>query len=181
MRILLLVAILLAIIIAGSFKAILKLMYPIKYKELVFQYAGENNIDPYLVFSIIKAESGFDPDATSRKNARGLMQITDSTGNWGAEKLEIDNFIVDDLYLPEINIRIGCWYISQLMKEFNNDMHLVISAYNAGSGNVSSWLKNRDLSRDGKVLDRIPFKETENYLRKVNKYYEIYRKLYGKG
>ena len=112
LRILLLVAILLAIIIAGSFKAILKLMYPIKYKELVFQYAGENNIDPYLVFSIIKAESGFDPDATSRKNARGLMQITDSTGNWGAEKLEIDNFIVDDLYLPEINIRIGCWYIS---------------------------------------------------------------------
>jgi len=174
------VTILLVIIAAGSFDAILKLVYPLKYKELVFRYAGEHNIDPYLVFSIIKAESGFDPDATSRKNARGLMQITDRTGNWGAEKLEIENFITDDLYLPEINIRIGCWYISQLMKEFGNNMNLVISAYNAGSGNVSSWLKNKDLSRDGKELDRIPFKETENYLKKVNKYYDMYKKLYKK-
>ncbi len=157
-----------------------KLIYPLKYKEYVYRYSYQNGIDPYLVFAIIKAESNFDPNATSPKNARGLMQITDKTGLWGADKLKIENFSNQSLYDPETNITIGCWYISRLMREFGGDVDLVITAYNGGSGNVNEWLKNREYSYTGDTLDRIPFKETTVYLKRVKNFYISYKELYGK-
>lgn len=161
--------------------SILKIVYPIKYGEYVFRYSRESNIDPYLVFAIIKVESGFNPQATSSKNARGLMQITDKTGKWGAESLNLDNFAVGELYDPKTNIQIGCWYLNMLMKEFNNDLNLAVAAYNAGSGNVSKWLKDTNYSSSGQLnLDRIPFKETRDYIKKVKKCHLIYKRLYEK-
>lgn len=176
----LILVLLLTAFLAVRPEPVLKLIYPLKYDELVFMYAKENGIDPYLVFSIIKAESNFDPDATSSRNARGLMQVTDKTGAWAAEKLGMDDFVTDDLYRPDANIKIGCWYIRQLMREFGSNINLVIAAYNAGSGNVSSWLKDEELSRNGEELVIIPFKETDNYLKRVIKYYKMYQKLYAK-
>lgn len=170
----------LALIAISSLDYIQKIKYPLKFKEEVFKYSKEHNVDPYLIYAIIKAESNFNPDATSRKNAKGLMQITDKTGLWGAERLGLEGFVEDELYNPDTNIRIGCWYVRQLMKEFDNNMDLVIAAYNGGSGNVSEWLKNKELSRTGKTLEKIPFKETDNYLKKVKKYHSIYRRLYVK-
>lgn len=157
-----------------------KLIYPLKYKEYVFQYAQSNNIDPYLVFAIMKAESNFDPDATSHKNARGLMQIMDSTGTWGAKSMGLEGFEVNDLYDPEVSIAIGCWYLNWLMKEFEGNVDLVVAAYNGGSGRVNEWLKNRNYSRTGDKLDIIPYKETEMYVKKVKNYYITYKELYEK-
>ena len=155
-----------------------KLMFPLKYKQYVYKYSAEHGIDPYLIFAIIKAESSFNPWATSVKDAKGLMQITEKTGIWGAQSLKIKNFSADSLYDPETNIRIGCWYISMLMKEFDNNTDLVIAAYNGGSGNVSGWLKDRNYSRSGNSLEKIPFKETDRFLKKVKNYYSIYKSLY---
>jgi len=155
-----------------------KVLFPVKYKEYVYKYSIQNKVDPYLVFAIIKAESSFNPRAISTKNARGLMQISEKTGNWGAQSLKIEQFSVDRLYDPDVNIRIGCWYLNSLMKEFDNNLDLVIAAYNGGSGNVSEWLKDRNLSGSGNSLDRIPFKETEIYLKRVKNYYSIYKTLY---
>jgi soluble lytic murein transglycosylase len=155
-----------------------KIIYPLKYREYVYKYSVDNNIDPYLVFAVIKAESSFNPWAVSPKKARGLMQISEITGNWVAESLGIDGFSAEMLFEPEINIQIGCWYLSTLMTEFNNNLDLVIAAYNAGSGNVNKWLKSKDYSSSGSYLERIPFKETELYLRKVKTYYSVYRGLY---
>lgn len=156
----------------------LKLIYPVKYKEYVFKYSLQNNIDPYLVFAIIKAESGFNPEAVSRKNARGLMQISEKTAMWGAKSLELENFDEESLFDPEINIKIGCWYIAALMKEFGNDTDLVIAAYNGGSGNVNDWLRDKDYSDSGTKLDKIPFRETELFVKKVKNYHYVYLKLY---
>jgi soluble lytic murein transglycosylase len=156
----------------------LKLAYPLKYKEYVFKYSLQNNIDPYLVFAIIKAESGFKPEAISRKNARGLMQISEKTAMWGAESLGLENFAYETLFDPEINIMIGCWYIAILMKEFDNDIDLVITAYNGGSGNVNDWLRDKNYSDSGTKLDKIPFRETELFLKRVKNYYYVYSKLY---
>jgi len=133
-----------------------KIIFPLKYSEYVYKYSVENNIDPYLVFAIIKAESGFNPRAVSRKNARGLMQISEVTGKWGAESLGYKEFSIESLYEPEINIQIGCWYLNTLMNEFNNNIDLVIAAYNGGSGNVNKWLKNKDYSNSGSNLKKIP-------------------------
>ena len=173
------IVLLVGIISISNSKAFQKVAYPLKYKVQVIKYSRQNNIDPYLVFSIIKAESGFNPNAVSKSQAMGLMQLTEGTAIWGAQKLKIKNFIIDDLYKPEINIRIGCWYIGQLMKEFKQkDPELVIVAYNGGSGNVNSWLKNKSFSSNGIKLETIPFKETDNFLRKVKRYYDKYLWLY---
>lgn len=168
--------IIIAIIDNSTF--VLKISYPTKYKEFVIENSIKNNIDPHLVFAIIKAESGFNPKATSHKNAKGLMQITDKTGRWGADCLKLKGYSDEMLYIPQTNIQIGCWYIGMLMKEFDNNIEHVIAAYNGGSGNVNEWLKNDNLTNSDNKLDRIPFKETENYLKKVKDYYLVYKKLY---
>lgn len=173
------VIIFLAILVVILFvfdQAVLR-VYPLKYRDLVQVYSERFNVDPFLVFAIIKAESNFRPEAVSPKKARGLMQISERTGKWGAEKLHLADYSNEKLFDPEINIYIGCWYLSVLYDEFG-DSDLVIAAYNGGSGNVTQWLKDRDLSADGKTLDRIPFRETDQYLKRVNNYYSMYKKLY---
>jgi len=152
-------------------------LYPLKYHEYIEKYSQEYDVDPYLVLAVIKVESSFRHRAVSPKNAMGLMQITERTGKWGAEQIGLRSFSEEMLFDPEYNIQIGCWYLSRLYREFG-DTDLVIAAYNAGSGNVSKWLKNRDLSRTGETLDKIPFRETEKYLKKVKNSYEVYKKLY---
>jgi len=100
------------VVIAAAFAVILLLLngigrslFPLEYKDLVIRYAKENDLDPFLVFSVIKAESNFNPNATSHKNARGLMQIIDDTGIWAAEKMGIEGFRVEHLYDPKIILR----------------------------------------------------------------------------
>lgn len=173
--IILFVAILVTIVIILDNAAML--LYPVKYHDLVQQYSEKYNIDPYLVLAIIKVESNFKPEAVSPKNARGLMQISEKTGKWGADKLKLADYVNENLFDPETNILIGCWYLSVLYGEFN-DTDLVLAAYNGGSGNVNQWLKDSKLSATGKHLDKIPFKETEQYIKKVNNSYIIYKKLY---
>ncbi|MGL6107635.1 lytic transglycosylase domain-containing protein [Romboutsia sp.] len=166
------------IILFGTFfsetKIIDKIMYPKKYSEQVIKYSNEFNVDKNLVYSIMKAESKFKKNAVSNKGAKGLMQISDITRNWAIEELNLGTI---DIFDPEINIRIGCWYLNKLYKEFG-DKNLVIAAYNGGSGNVRKWLDNKDYSRDGENLHSIPFQETSNYVQKVNKNYEMYNKIY---
>jgi soluble lytic murein transglycosylase len=181
----------LLILIVYAAKAAVKYLYPLKYKEYVFEYSSlYDNLDPFLVFSVIKAESGFNPNATSHKNARGLMQITDDTSIWIAEKMKIENFKVEDLYDPKTNIKMGCWYLNNLMDEFmyENGVYIseeeserrkmVLAAYNAGRGNVALWLKDKKFSSSGRTLEVIPFEETKKYVEKVQNYYIIYQKLY---
>jgi len=154
--------------------------YPIGYKSMIVEYSKEYDLDPYLVASIINVESKYDKDAISQKGARGLMQISPSTGKWASEVLGIDNYSEDILFDPETNIRIGTWYLDTLFKEFDYNLELVLAAYNAGSGNVSKWLKDEKYSNDRTSLSIIPFKETEDYLVRVNQSYKVYSTLYKK-
>lgn len=150
--------------------------YPYKYREIVNEYSKEYNLDPLFVLSVIKVESNFNPEATSNMGAMGLMQITKETGQDIANRIGDVNFKPEDLYNPKINIEMGCWYLNNLFREFQ-DKDLVIAAYNGGRGNVQKWLNNTDYSKDGQ-LTNIPFEETKNYLKKVNNDLEVYTKIY---
>ncbi|MBU5485558.1 lytic transglycosylase domain-containing protein [Clostridium sp. MSJ-11] len=158
----------------------MKKLYPLKYSDIVYKYSREYDIDPYLVFSVIKAESNFNPDAVSHKSAYGLMQVTSTTGEWIAEQMKIEDFTLNKLFDPEYNIPMGCWYIDNLRKEFGDNMDVVLAAYNAGRGNVQKWLNDTEHSKDGKNLHYIPFKETDKYVKKVKVNYKIYKFLYDK-
>lgn len=164
------------ILVCGNY-CIKKYLYPYKYGEIVDKYSYEYNLDPYLVLAVIKTESNFNSNAESNKGAKGLMQIMDSTGEWIASKLEVDNFNTNMLYDPEVNIEFGCWYLNNLLKEFD-DLSLALTAYNGGSGNVTKWLNDPKYSNDGQNLTYIPFKETKKYVDKVSTRYNIYKFLY---
>ncbi|MDP4180924.1 MAG: lytic transglycosylase domain-containing protein [Bacillota bacterium] len=178
--------ILFVVVAAGLLLALVKQVYPVKYKDSVMKYSLEYSVDPYLVFSVIKAESNFKYTALSPRKAIGLMQITEDTGIWAAKKMKLDNFEVKDLYDPDINIRIGCWYLKYLENQFRNDKlgteeeikEFVLASYNGGRSNVLKWIKNIENNGTGLFFDSIAFKETKNYVKKVKGNYKIYKRIY---
>lgn len=163
--------------ISGANYVLKEYIFPFRHREVILKYSKENNLDPYLVLSVIMAESRFDSGAKSHKDAMGLMQITDDTGKWIAQQMGLTEYSEDKLYQEEYNIKMGCWYLNNLYEEFG-DKDLCIAAYNAGRGRVNEWLNNKEYSKDGKSLNYIPYKETKKYVDKVNTYYKIYKKMY---
>lgn len=173
-----LVSILLILLLFILAKPIGRILFPIKYSQFINQYSAQYNLDSYLIVAIIKTESNFQDDAKSNKNAIGLMQITPETGRWIASKHKISNFNEEMLLDEETNIKFGCWYIRDLYNEFNDNLDNVLAAYNGGRGNVNKWLQDERYSKDGKVLQEIPFKETAQYVKKVEFYFNVYKFLY---
>ena len=151
-----------------------KYLYPLKYKEEVLSCCQEYGLNPYLIFSVIKTESSFNEKAVSDKGAKGLMQITDSTAKYIAKLMGVREY---DIYSPKTNIRFGCYYIKILRDRFMIE-ETALCAYNAGEGNVSKWLKNKEYSLDGVNLSLVPYKETEQYIKKIYKSSAKYEKLY---
>jgi len=157
----------------------LKIVYPLKYSEYVYKYSEENDLDPLFSFAIIKAESNFDEKAMSTSNAIGLMQLLEKTAEEIAiDDLQMEEFNKNDLYVPETNIKIGLKYFSKLLKQYDYNYNLAIAAYNAGTGNVKKWIEQGIIKDNGEDIENIPFKETNNYVRKINRNYKIYKKLY---
>lgn len=171
----------LIIILILNMSRIAKMFFPIYYPEYIYKYSHDYNLNPYLVAAVIKTESNYNPKAQSVKNAYGLMQITSDTGEWAAKEMKLNNYETEKLLEPEFNISMGCWYIDNLKKEFNNNIDLVLAAYNGGRGNVEKWLVDSTHSKDGKNLHYIPFKETDKYIKKVKVSYNIYKFLYKDG
>lgn len=151
--------------------------YPTAYTEWINQYASVYELDPYLVTAIMRCESSNDANAVSPKGAIGLMQIMPDTGAWIAHKLEEEPFDEAVLYDPETNIRFACWYIHFLDARLDGDVCSMIAAYNAGHGSVETWLASTEYAMEGK-LTKIPFPETERYVKKVSTALENYMSLY---
>ena len=156
---------------------ILKHLYPIKFKEQVYEYSKELDIDPMLTLAIIKTESNFKEDAVSSSGAIGLMQLMERTAKEQARKLNIE-YSKEILYSSDINLKIGLNYFNTLLDYYNQNYILAFAAYNAGLGNVQKWINDGTIKPDGSDIENIPFKETNMYVRKIIKNYEIYKKIY---
>lgn len=170
------VIIMLIILTALFIKISLSFFFPREEMSLISNYSQKYNVDPALVAAMAHTESGFDKDAVSHKGASGYMQIMEQTANWAAEEIGIKDFNYDMIKEPKINIEIGCWYISKLINQYGS-VDTALAAYNAGSGNVSNWLKDYKYSNDGKTLYNIPFNETKDYIKKVNRRKILYDRL----
>ncbi len=151
-------------------------VYKLEYTEYVKKYANEYNVDEYLIYAIIKAESNFEPNAESHRGAKGLMQLMYSTAEDIAKRINV-NLNEDNILEPDININLGTKYISMLIQKYNN-INLALAAYNAGSGNVDGWIEKGTLKSDGSDIENVPFTETNNYVRKILRDYEIYKNVY---
>ena len=150
--------------------------YPMRYVEEINSISQRYDLKASLVASIVNVESGYNPNRTSNKGAKGLMQLMPSTAQWLCENLKIE-YDEERLYEPEYNLNLGCYYLKSLLNKFTN-VDSAICAYNAGPTNVNNWLKNSEYSKDGQVLQKIPFEETENYIVKVNKNLKYYSRKY---
>ena len=155
-----------------------KSIFPLKYKDVITENAGKYGMDPYLVMAVIRTESNFKESAVSSADAIGLMQITEETGQYIAGNLGYADFSKNTLYNAEKNIEFGTWYINWLMEMYPNNLENVLAAYNAGFNNVNKWLSDEKYSSDGKTLDKIPYRETENFVNRAELYRSIYRILY---
>ncbi len=149
--------------------------YPMKFKDEIIENSVEYRLDGAVIASVANIESNFKEDAISKKGAIGIMQLMPSTAEWIAGQMK-EEFNVEKLKIGEYNLKLGSFYLSYLINYFG-DRDLGICAYNAGQGNVSAWLKDERYSHDGK-LNKIPFKETENYLIKFKKNYKYYKNRY---
>jgi soluble lytic murein transglycosylase len=178
-----LIGILIAVIVlAAAFfllkDVVLKGMYPLDYEKEIASYSKEFSLDPYFVASVIWAESKYDAKAVSSKGAIGLMQIMPDTGEWIAGKLKVKDYEEGMLEKAETNIRFGCWYLRYINDKLGSDLPVVLAAYNAGPGRVEDWLANKEYSKDGVHLDKIPYNETDRYVDKIKRAYEVYKQLY---
>ena len=154
-----------------------RMVYPLRYGELISESSQKYGLDPALVAAMIFVESKFKPTACSHKGARGLMQIMPETGQWIAEQLERTDYQESMLYEPALNIEFGSWYLASLKREFNHQLVIVLAAYNAGRGNVARWLEE-DWDGQQKSVSQLPFDETRNYVNQILKVYQYYQKLY---
>lgn len=176
--ILILMAILFVLlVILLNFKNIQKLIYRQDYSEYVEKYAKEYNVDPLLIYSIIKAESNFDDEAVSSKGATGLMQLMDNTAKEIATNESLEYVSNESLFDPETNIKLGVKYFADLIAIFKNEA-VALAAYNAGMGTVQGWIDKGTIKADGSDIENIPYNETNMYVRKILNDYGIYCSLY---
>jgi soluble lytic murein transglycosylase len=155
-----------------------RMLNPIHYSDLITAYSRRHDLDPFLVAAIMRVESRYQPDAVSSKGARGLMQLMPDTGRWAAGCLGIEGYSDDLLFEPEVNIRIGAWYLRQLLNQFEGSLPVALAAYNGGPSNVEKWLSGGRWSGSINDLEQIPFGETARYVDRVSRAYKLYRTAY---
>ena len=160
---------------------LLKILYPKTYSDIISVYAEEYDVEENLIYAVIKAESNFDSRAVSNKDAIGLMQIVEDTAIDVAKKNNIDidtENIEEEILDIDNNINIGTKYLSTLLTQYGN-IEVALAAYNAGIGTVNNWIEKQIIQADGSDIENIPYKETNNYVRKILRDYHIYNDLYG--
>ena len=142
--------------------------YPLRYESIVRGHAENYDLDPALLAAVIYTESRFDARARSSAGAIGLMQLLPDTARGIAVRTGGNRFVVDDLYVPELNVRYGAWYLRNLLDRYG-DERTALAAYHAGQGNVDSW-RRRGVG--------IQFPETRSYVEKVARVKAIYADTY---
>jgi soluble lytic murein transglycosylase len=141
-------------------------LYPVHYWEVISNQAAKTNLDPTLILSVIRQESGFEEKARSKANALGLMQIIPSTGKKLAKHAAIRNFTAKKLYQADTNITLGVKYLASLLQQYGKE-ELALAAYNAGDSRVDRWLKEFGNGDMVEFVEQIPFSETRGYVKQV--------------
>ena len=147
-----------------------RLWYPLRYEDIVRGHARNYDLDPAFLAAVIEEESKFNADARSRTGAIGLMQLQPATAEGIALRTGGTKFVISDLYVPELNVRYGAWYLHHLLTKYG-DERMALAAYNAGQRNVDRWRA---------AGEGVQFPETRAYVSRVERLKGIYRKAYGK-
>jgi soluble lytic murein transglycosylase len=138
-----------------------------------------NGLDPFMVASLIRQESEFNPGAVSNANAYGLMQLLPQTGRTVARTLRVRRFQTATLLSPTTNLQLGTRYFRELVDRYNGRLEYALAAYNAGANRVDTWLAAGNFKDTEEFVESIPFTETREYVQAIMRNAIIYRRLYG--
>lgn len=171
-----------SISLAGGFRSpeALRLSFPKGFEEKVRFFSRKYTLDEFLVYSVIREESHFDKEAVSVSDARGLMQLLPSTALEAAPKAGLSNFEASQLFSPDVNINLGCYYLSWLLEIFGGNFAVGLAGYNGGPTSAAGWYeKNRSLNID-EFVEEITFEQSRNYVKKILRSYAVYEAVYGR-
>ncbi len=154
-----------------------RILYPEPWWETIRTEAAKNNLDPYLVASLIRQESEFNPNAVSYANAYGLMQLLPSVGRTMAREEGITHFQTFQLLDPETNIRLGTRYLREMIDRFGGVQEYALAAYNAGDNRVAEWQAAGPYSGMDEFIESIPFTQTREYVQAILRNEETYRAI----
>lgn len=154
-----------------------RVLYPLAYERVLTSEAERHRLDWALVAALIRQESGFEPTATSRAGARGLMQIMPSVGRRLAAAEDYHVWDAALLYQPDVSLELGMTHLAGLLRGYDHVSH-ALAAYNAGSSRVKRWLEKAGTEDPEVFVERIPFRETRDYVRIILRNRELYESMY---
>lgn len=150
-------------------------LFPLAYFTPIRKWSNQRNLNPFLVLSLMRQESRFQPKIRSVAGAVGLMQVLPETAEWVSEKAGLKDYQIDGI---DDNINLGTWYLDYTHRNYNDNSMLAIASYNAGPGNVDRWVKQTSVTDVDVFVEEIPFPETKNYVKSVSENYWNYLRLY---
>jgi len=154
-------------------------LFPRPYWTDLKKFSVANGLDPYLVASLIRQESEFNPVAVSRANAVGLMQLLPKTGKLVARQEKLKRYNPSQLYTPTVNLQLGTRYFRGMVDQFGGSFEYALAAYNAGSDRVEEWLGQGKYRDAPEFVESIPFTETREYVQAIMRNANVYKQLYG--
>lgn len=153
-------------------------LFPRPYWNDLKKFASANALDPYMVASLIRQESEFNPNAVSNRNALGLMQLLPNVGKGVAKQQKIKHFSVPQLFTPAMNLQLGTKYFRSMVDEFGG-FEYALAAYNAGDDRVHDWQSDGKYRDVQEFVESIPFTQTREYVQAIMRNANVYRQLYG--
>lgn len=150
-------------------------LFPLAYFTPIRKWSNQRNLNPFLVLSLMRQESRFQPKIRSVAGAVGLMQVLPETAEWVSEKAGLKDYQIDGI---DDNINLGTWYLDYTHRNYNDNSMLAIASYNAGPGNVDRWVKQTSVTDVDVFVEEIPFPETKNYVKSVSENYWNYLRIY---
>ena len=155
-----------------------QLLFPRPYWPDLASNSEKNSLDPFLVASLIRQESEFNPGAVSRANAYGLMQLLPSVGKSLARKQGIKHFSTSQLLNPSTNLQLGTLNLRQVLDRFGGQVEYALAAYNAGDVPVRQWMSAGDYKDIAEYVESIPYTETREYVQAIIRNRQLYHALY---
>lgn len=159
-------------------REVLRLIWPRPYEGEVLRYALKRKLDPALIYALMRQESGFDRDIRSPAGAVGLMQIMPATAKKLAESDSLRDFHSEDLAEAEVNVRLGTFYVRQLLDDYTGNPFFMLANYNAGPEPTRRWFRAYGARPVEEMVEDISYWETRDYVKKVMGNYWTYKILY---
>jgi peptidoglycan lytic transglycosylase len=153
-------------------------LFPRAFWDDLKKNSAANHLDPYLVASLIRQESEFNPGAVSRANAMGLMQLLPTVGRGLAKEMKIHHFSNEDLLVAGTNLTLGTRYFKRMVDHYGGQVEYALAAYNAGEDRVDEWRKNGKFQDVEEFVESIPFTETREYVQAIMRNAALYKLLY---